>query len=178
MRIILVVKKALIALTTILVLLSIGLDIYAQLTGPLGPIPGGPLTGTHIEEQPIWRKLLTSGRFIEVEWSGDPPYSVTLDPHVVGEELYIWSSSPNSWTKRIERDPEAIVRIESSLYQMVAIKVSDDNLLAKINQDRAGVLEAAGISFHLKWIRKRLGKVSAPPLWRYSFESCFQLYSS
>ena len=72
----------------------------------------------------------------------------------MGKELYTWSSSQNSWTKRIERDPKAIVRIESSLYQMVAIKVSDDNLLAKINQDRAGILEAAGISFHLKWIEK------------------------
>ena len=86
MGIIRVVKKALITLTTILVLLSIGLYLYAQLTGPLGPIPGGSLTGTHIEQKPIWRELLTKGRFIEVEWSGDPPYSVTLDPHVVGEE--------------------------------------------------------------------------------------------
>lgn len=154
MGIIRVVKKALIALTTILVLLSIGLYLYAQLTGPLGPIPGGSLTGTHIEVKPIWRELITRGRFIEVEWSGDPPYSVTLDPHIVGEELYTWSSSPNSWTKRIERDPKAIVRIESSLYQTEAIKVSDDNLLAKINQDRAGVLEATGISFQLKWIEK------------------------
>ena len=55
MGIIRVVKKALIALTTILLLLSIGLYLYAQLTGPLGPIPGGSLTGTHIEKKPIWR---------------------------------------------------------------------------------------------------------------------------
>ena len=143
-----------IALTTILVLLSIGLYLYSQLKGPLGAIPGGSLTGTHIEEEQIWEELLTRCRFIEVEWSVNPSYSVALDPHVVGEELYTWSSSPNSWTKRIERDPKAIVRIESSLYQMVAIKVSDDNLLTKINQDRAGVLEATGISFHLKGIEK------------------------
>ena len=90
MGIIRVVKKALIALTTILVLLSIGLYLYAQLTGPLGPIPGGSLTGTHIEQKPIWRELLTKGRFIEVEWSGDPPYSVTLDPtHCGGRTLHM-----------------------------------------------------------------------------------------
>ena len=154
MGIIRVVKKALIALTTILVLLSIGLYFYAQLTGPVGPIPGGALTGMHIDEKPIWRELLPRGKFIEVEWSGDHPYSVTLDPHVLGEELYTWSRSPNSWTKRIERDPKARVRIENGLYQTVAIRVSDDNLLAKINHERAGVLEANGISYQLKWIEK------------------------
>jgi len=152
MRSIRVVKKTLITLTTILVLLSMGLYLYAQLEGPVGPIPGGTLTGMHIDERPIWKELLPRGKFIEVEWSGDHPYSVTLDPHVVADELYTWSRSPNSWTKRIARDPKAIVRIERSLYKTVAIKVSDDNLLAKINYDRAGVLEATGISFHLKWI--------------------------
>ena len=75
-----------------------------------------------------------------------------LDPHVVGGELYTWSSSPNSWTKQIERDLKAIVRIGSSLYQTVAIRVSEDNLLAKINHERAGVLKATRISCHLKWI--------------------------
>ena len=115
MGIIHVVKKALIALTTILVLLPIGLYLYAQLTGPLAPIPGGSLTGTHIEEKPIWRELLTRDRFIEVEWSGEPPYSVTLDPQFAGEELYTWSSSPNSWTKRIERDPKAIIKDRKQL---------------------------------------------------------------
>ena len=154
MGIIRVVKKALIALTTILVLLSIGLYFYAQLTGPVGPIPGGALTGMHIDEKPIWRELLPRGKFIEVEWSGDHPYSVTLDPHVLGEELYTWSRSPNSLTKRIEKDPKAMVRIENGLYKTVAIRVSDDNLLAKINHERAGVLEANGISYHLKWIEK------------------------
>ena len=138
------------AFTTILVLLSIGLYLHAQLAGPLGPIPGVSLTGTHVEEKPIWRELLP--RVIEVEWSGDHPYSVTLDPHIVGEELYTWSSSPSSWTKRMERDPKAIVRIESNLYQKVAIEVLEDNLLAKSNEERAGVLKATGISFHLKSI--------------------------
>ena len=91
MGIIRVVKKALIALTTTLVLLSTGLYLYAQLTGPLSPIPGGSLTGTHIEERPIWRELPPKGKFIEVKWSGDHAYSVTLYPHVVGDELYTWS---------------------------------------------------------------------------------------
>ena len=74
-----------------------------------------PNAGTHIEEKPIWRELLTRDRFIEVEWSGEPPYSVTLDPQFVGEDLYTWSSSPNSWTKRIERDPKAIIKDRKQL---------------------------------------------------------------
>tara|TARA_B100000886_G_C20221008_1_gene406435 strand:+ start:120 stop:452 length:333 start_codon:yes stop_codon:yes gene_type:complete len=86
MGIIRVVKKVLIALTTILDSLSISLYLYAQLTGPLGPIPRGSLTGKHIKGKPIWRELLTRGGFIEVEWSGDPPYSITLDPHLVGKK--------------------------------------------------------------------------------------------
>ena len=106
-----VVKKASIALTTILALLSIGLYLYTQLTGPVGPIPGGFLTGIHIDEKPIWRELLPRGKFTEVEWSGDRPHSVTLDPRVVDGELYTLSRSPNIWTKRIEKDPKAVVRI-------------------------------------------------------------------
>ena len=45
-----------------------------------------------------------------------------------------------------------MVRKESGLYKTVTIKVSDDNLLAKIKCDGPGVFEATGMPFHLKWI--------------------------
>ena len=67
---------------------------------------------------------------------------------MIDEELYTWSRAPNSWSSFIEEDPQVAVRIEGLLYRATALKVDDDPLLARVNEDRAGEKEAVGISFH------------------------------
>ena len=128
----------------------LGLYVYAQFYGPVGPIPGGELKGQFTDLSPDWGSLLPKGKFIEVQFSDEDPYSVTLDPHVVGGELYTWSRSENSWSRRIQENPRTIVRIDDMLYETTASRVSDKTLLAEVNKDRTGTAEAIGVSFHLK----------------------------
>ena len=93
---------------------------------------------------------MPDGKFIEVQFDSKNPYSVTLAPHVINDELYTWSRAPNSWSSLIDKDPRVVVRIDGVLYRTLASKVDDDFLLALVNEDRAGERVAVGISFHLR----------------------------
>ena len=142
--------KCLVVIITSMSAVLVGLYIYAQFSGPVGPIPGGKLNGELSSSKPDWKALLPEGKFIEVQFGSKNPYSVTLAPHLLDGELYTWSRAPNSWSSLIEKDPRVVVRIDGVLYRTLASKVDDDFLLALVNEDRAGEREAIGISFHLR----------------------------
>tara|TARA_A100001011_G_scaffold85291_1_gene89304 strand:+ start:533 stop:994 length:462 start_codon:yes stop_codon:yes gene_type:complete len=150
MKVIRFVFKLFLAMTILFGAVLLSLYIYAQFSGPIGPIPGGKLKGEISISEPDWKVLLPDGKFIEVQFGMKNAYSVTLDPHVIDDELYTWSRAPNSWSSLIEEDPQVIVRIDGVLYRATALKVDDDSLLARVNEDRAGEREAVGISFHLR----------------------------
>ena len=150
MKVIRFVFKLFLAMTILFGAVLLSLYIYAQFSGPIGPIPGGKLNGEFSISEPDWQALLPDGKFIEVQFGTKDAYSVTLDPHVIGYELYTWSRAPNSWSSLIEEDPRVVVRIDGVLYRATALKVDDDSLLARVNEDRAGEKKAVGISFHLR----------------------------
>ena len=70
---------------------------------------------------------------------------------MIDEELYTWSRAPNSWSSLIEEDPRVVIRIDGILYRATALKVNDNSLLARVNEDRAGEEKTVGISFHLRF---------------------------
>lgn len=142
--------KLFLAIASVLGSVLLGLYIYAQFSGPIGPIPGRELNGEIAISEPDWRALLPDGKFIEVQFGDKNGYSVTLDPHVIDEELYTWSRASNRWSSVIEEDPRVVIRIDGALYRAIALKVDDDSLLARVNEDRAGEKKAVGISFHLR----------------------------
>jgi len=151
MKVIRFVFKLFLAMTIVFGAVLLSLYIYAQFSGPIGPIPGGKLNGEFLISEPDWKALLPDGKFIEVQFGTKNAYSVTLDPHVIDDELYTWSRAPNSWSSLIEEDPRVVVRIDGVLYRATALKVDDDSLLARVNEDRADEREAVGISFHLRF---------------------------
>ena len=150
MKVVRFLIKCLLVIITFMSAVLLGLYIYAQLSGPVGPIPGGKLKGELSSSKPDWKSLLPDGKFIEVQFASKNPYSVTLAPHVIDDELYTWSRAPNSWSSLIDEDPVVVVRIDGVLYRTLASKVDDDFLLALVNEDRAGERAAVGISFHLR----------------------------
>ena len=150
MKVIRFLFKLVLAIASVLSAVLLGLYIYAQFSGPIGPIPGGELNGEIAISEPDWGALLPDGKFIEVQFGMKNAYSVTLDPYVIAEELYTWSRAPNSWSSFIEEDPQVAVRFEGLLYRATALKVDNVSLLARVNEDRAGEKEAVGISFHLR----------------------------
>ena len=150
MKVVRFLTKCLLVIITFLSTVLLGLYIYAQFSGPIGPIPGGKLNGEFTSSKPDWKALLPDGKFIEVEFDSKNPYSVPLAPHVINDELYTWSRAPNSWSSLIDKDSRVVVRIDGVLYRTLASKVDDDVLLALVNEDRAGERVAVGISFHLR----------------------------
>ena len=150
MKVVRFLTKCLLVIITFLSTVLLGLYIYAQFSGPIGPIPGGKLNGEFTSSKPDWKALLPDGKFIEVQFNSKNPYSVTLAPHVIDDELYTWSRAPNSWSSLIDKDSRVVVRIDGVLYRTLASKVDDDFLLALVNEDRAGERVAVGISFHLR----------------------------
>ena len=150
MKVVRFLTKCLLVIITFLSTVLLGLYIYAQFSGPIGPIPGGKLNGEFSSSKPDWKALLPDGKFIEVQFNSKNPYSVTLAPHVIDDELYTWSRAPNSWSSLIDKDSRVVVRIDGVLYRTLASKVDDDVLLALVNEDRAGERVAVGISFHLR----------------------------
>ena len=150
MKVVRFLIKGFAAIITFMSAVLLGLYIYAQFSGPVGPIPGGKLNGEFSSSKPDWKALLPDGKFIEVQFDSKNPYSVTLAPHVINDELYTWSRAPNSWSSLIDKDPRVVVRIDGDLYRTLASKVDDDFLLALVNEDRAGERVVVGISFHLR----------------------------
>ena len=124
--------------------------IYAQFTGPVGPVPEAKLSGEYSSSKPAWKALLPDGKLIEAQFDSKTPYSVTLAPHVIDDESFTWSLAPNSWSSLIDKDLRVVVRIEEVLNRTLASKVDDDFLLGLVNEDRAGDRVAVGISFHLR----------------------------
>ena len=150
MKVVRFLIKCLLVIITFMGAVLLGLYIYAQFSGPVGPIPGAKLNGEFSNSKPDWKALLPNGKFIEVQFDSKNPYSVTLAPHVINDELYTWSRAPNSWSSLIDKDSRVVVRIDGVLYRTLASKVDDDVLLALVNEDRAGERAAIGISFHLR----------------------------
>ena len=70
--------------------------IYAQFTGPVGPVPEAKLSGEYSSSKPAWKALLPDGKFIEAQFDSKNPYFVTLAPNVIADELYSWSRAPNN----------------------------------------------------------------------------------
>ena len=114
------------------------------------PYSRSKLNGEFSNSKPDWKALLPDGKFIEVQFDSKNPYSVTLAPHVINDELYTWSRAPNSWSSLIDKYLRVVVRIEEVLNRTLASKVDDDFLLGLVNEDRAGDRVAVGISFHLR----------------------------
>ena len=150
MKVVLFLMKCLLVIITSMSAVLLGLYIYAQFSGPVGPIPGAKLNGEYSSSKPDWKALLLDGKFIEAQFDPKNPYSVTLAPHMIDDELYTWSRAPNSWSSLIDEDHRVVVRIDGVLYRTLASKVDDDFLLGLVNEERAGERVAVGISFHLR----------------------------
>ena len=54
----------------------------------VGPIPRAKLSGEYSSSKPAWKALLPDGKLIEAQFDSKTPYSVTLAPHVIDDELY------------------------------------------------------------------------------------------
>ena len=66
MKVIRFVIKIFLAMTIVFGVVLLSLYIYAEFSGPIGPIPGGELKGEISISEPGWKALFPDGKLIEV----------------------------------------------------------------------------------------------------------------
>jgi len=104
--------------------------------GPLGWMPGGKLDGQPVDA-PVGDWSFAS-RVEKLQLETDPadPYSVNI--WFVTEDGRLWvfagGGESSTWAKNLSADPRAIVRIEGKLYPRKAVRVTDSEEIAHVQQ--------------------------------------------
>lgn len=115
----------------VLALLAGGFFAWARLlhAGPLGPIPGGRLSGEPASELPAdWSfanrdpYLLVESRAFTLPWSG----RVWFLSHAGRLYLLLPGFFGDDLVRRLEADPRVRVEVDGRVYEQVAVAVTDD----------------------------------------------------
>jgi hypothetical protein len=115
--------------------LAVGVVFAARFAdGPLGPIPGGPMTGERATE-PVsdWGFALDRDT-VELEVNPTAPRSVTT--WIVGHDgqpyLPAAFGSRKRWAGQLVADGRAVLRVDATLYERHAVRVTDEVLLEEL----------------------------------------------
>ncbi len=107
--------------------------VFTSACGPIGPIPGGALSG------PVYRGKLPAWDFvseidtIQLETRPEEPHSVNVWCAESEGRLYVPTSMisgvedpvKREWVRNVSEDPRVRVSIEGVIYELSAIKVED-----------------------------------------------------
>jgi hypothetical protein len=97
--------------------------------GPVGPIPGGQLSGELVTDPVSDWSFSDEFKNIRLETSLDDPYSVTLWCATNEGQLYIAAArgKESTWARNLVDDPRARVLIDGKLYERKAVHVTDSS---------------------------------------------------
>jgi hypothetical protein len=127
-RILKLIGYAAAALLVVLVL------VFFFRSGPLGPIPGGELSGEVVSD-PVSDWSFSDGyRLIAVETRPGRPHSVTTVCFVHEGQIYVPASdgADKRWTRYLLEDPPVRLKIGDRIYPGRATRVSDEALRAEL----------------------------------------------
>lgn len=111
-----------------------GLALVSACNGPLGPIPGGRISGTNAAVPAGWAGLGDSG-LAEIETNPSDPYSVTIAYTIVDGQLYANAGGKESrWAKNTVDNPDVRLKIDGKIYDMHAIRVEDPAEVARFGK--------------------------------------------
>ncbi len=117
-------------------LLLVGLAVMlasCRPLGPLGPLPGGALSGAvHAGVVSDW-SFAAEEETAQLETRPAAPYSVNVWWASIGEHLYVPTSmirgartpTDRAWVLHVTADPAVRVRIAGELYPRTAVRVED-----------------------------------------------------
>ncbi|MCZ6640671.1 MAG: hypothetical protein O7G86_12585 [Gammaproteobacteria bacterium] len=114
----------------------VGILIVVVLSGcdPLGPLPGGALTGEAKTPPDDWA-LLAEIETIQLETNPDDPYSVNLWVVSVESRLYIAAGGGETkWSAHFSTDPNVRLRIDPNIYELRATPVDNHKELDEVRQ--------------------------------------------
>jgi hypothetical protein len=107
--------------------------VFAVGCGPMGPIPGGRLSGELGPSEVSSWESVSEGKTAQLETRPSDPHSVNTWFVGIGPALYIPTSmilgpkepSGRSWVTHVSAAPEVRVRIDGVVYERVAVRVTD-----------------------------------------------------
>jgi hypothetical protein len=116
-------------------LLAVCVVFAARLAdGPLGPVPGGPMSGERVSEPVTDWGFIVERDTVELEVNPDAPRSITT--WVVGHDgqAYLPSGfgARKTWTAQLVADGRAVLRVDGKLYEQQAVRVTDEALLEEL----------------------------------------------
>ncbi len=114
----------------VLVIALLGFGVWARLLagGPVGPIPGGALSGEPAGSPPADWSFANAEDYLTIEVQGARlPYSTSVQFMAHDGRLHLLLSSffGDAVPRRLERDPRVRVRLDGKLYDQVAVPVED-----------------------------------------------------
>jgi len=103
--------------------------------GPLGPIPGGKLSGRVSDEAILDWSFAADVDVIQMETRPDDPHSVNTWVGVYDGKLYVPTSlirgdaepGNRGWVKHVAADPRVRLRINGTIYPATASRVMDQD---------------------------------------------------
>ena len=106
---------------------AIALIIFvAGCSEPFGFIPGGALTGDVVDPPDDWSELEHIKK-VQLEFRPGNPYSINTWAVGIGPDAYIATREDGTrWTDYLRDTPEVRVRVETSIYELIAVRLLDD----------------------------------------------------
>lgn len=99
---------------------------------PIGPMPGGALTGAVQPVPPEWGELAKVDT-VQLETRPDSPYSVNIWGIALGANYYVAAGSgETSWTKNIDANANVRLRIGESVFELRAVRVTESQELDQV----------------------------------------------
>jgi hypothetical protein len=107
-------------------LLVVALSAMLASCGPLGPVPGGELNGELASDRPGDWSFSNAHKTIQLEVRPSDPYSVNLWCVASNGNLYVGAGqgASSAWARALLEDGRARVRIDTTLYAVVAPRVT------------------------------------------------------
>jgi hypothetical protein len=93
--------------------------------GPTLLLPGGELDGTRASVPSDWSST-DEVSTIQLETNPEDPYSVNIWAVGIEDRLYVHAGANRAtWVEYMESDPDVRVRIDETIYELVATRVED-----------------------------------------------------
>ncbi len=91
--------------------------------GPFVLLPGGTLEGSTVATPESW-SFTDAVKTVQLETRPADPYSVNIWVVALSEDLYVHAGANRAtWVENIEADPDVRLRVNDSIYELVAARV-------------------------------------------------------
>jgi len=102
--------------------------------GPLGPFPGGQMSGERVAEPVTDWDFIVERDTVELEVNPEAPRSITTWVVGYGGQPYIPGAfgARKKWTAQLVADGRAVLRVDGKLYERQAVQVADEALLQEL----------------------------------------------